>query len=60
MTVTFPKAFGWDTFAYTPGLQLRLEERFGRIFVDFPTVQRIPEDSNYWYKEPIAKGEIKY
>lgn len=30
-------------------------ERFGIVFVDFKTQERIPKDSAYWYKEWIEK-----
>ena len=29
-------------------------ERFGLVFVDFETQQRLPKDSFYWYKEVLA------
>lgn len=30
-------------------------KRFGIVFVDFPTLERIPKESFYWYRDFIAK-----
>lgn len=32
------------------------DERFGLVYVDFETQQRIPKDSAYWYKEVMEKN----
>lgn len=43
-----------DNFEWHQGYN----ERFGIIFVDFVTQQRIPKDSAYWYRDVIkANGE---
>lgn len=44
--------FQWtlmDNFEWATGYR----ERFGIVYVDYPTQQRIPKDSAYWYKEVI-------
>ena len=51
--------FQWsltDNFEWACGYR----ERFGLIFVDFPTCTRIPKDSFYWYQELIRTGRIAY
>jgi beta-glucosidase len=45
--------FHWsvmDNFEWAEGFK----ERFGLIYVDYPTQQRIPKDSAYWYRQVIA------
>ncbi len=45
--------FQWsimDNFEWAEGYK----ERFGLVFVDYPTQQRIPKDSAYWYRDTIA------
>lgn len=47
--------FQWaltDNFEWNNGYG----ERFGLIFIDYPTGQRIPKDSFHWYKKVIATG----
>jgi len=50
--------FQWsilDNFEWTEGYK----ERFGLIYVEYPTQKRILKDSAYWYKELIAsRGAI--
>jgi beta-glucosidase len=29
-------------------------KRFGIVYVDFPTLERVPKDSFYWYRDLIA------
>jgi beta-glucosidase len=46
--------FQWsliDNFEWAKGYN----DRFGLIYVDYETQQRIPKDSYYWYKEWIEK-----
>lgn len=35
-------------------------DRFGLVFVDYPTVTRIPKDSFYWYRELIRRGIVSF
>ncbi|MCX6030616.1 MAG: GH1 family beta-glucosidase [Chloroflexi bacterium] len=45
--------FHWsilDNFEWSEGYK----ERFGLVYVNYPTQQRIPKDSAYWYKQVIA------
>ena len=32
-------------------------ERFGLIYIDYPSQKRIPKDSYYWYSK-LIKGQI--
>ena len=43
-----------DNFEWASGY----DERFGIIYVDYPTLRRIPKDSAWWYKQVIeTNGE---
>lgn len=47
--------FQWsimDNFEWAEGYR----ERFGLVYVDYPTQQRIPKDSASWYKDVIASN----
>ena len=47
--------FHWsmmDNFEWTNGYK----ERFGLVYVDYPTQKRIPKDSFYWYQSVIREN----
>ncbi len=47
--------FHWtlmDNFEWAEGVK----ERFGLIYVDYPTQQRVLKDSGYWYRSVIASN----
>ena len=49
--------FHWsilDNFEWHSGYA----ERFGLVYVDYRTLERIPKDSYYWYKKLIETGEM--
>ena len=51
--------FHWsltDNFEWHSGYS----DRFGLIYVDYPTGTRTPKDSFHWYKEVIRSGTITY
>ncbi|MBQ8239068.1 MAG: beta-glucosidase [Oscillospiraceae bacterium] len=51
--------FQWsltDNFEWNAGYG----ERFGLIYIDYPTGQRIPKDSFYWYQNVIRNGTISF
>jgi beta-glucosidase len=29
-------------------------KRFGIVYIDFPTLERVPKDSFYWYRDLLA------
>ena len=46
-----------DNFEWSDGYS----ERFGIIYVDYPTLRRIPKDSAVWYKQLIeSNGSILF
>jgi beta-glucosidase len=47
--------FQWsimDNFEWAEGYK----ERFGLVYVDYPTQRRIPKDSAYWYQSVIESN----
>ncbi|MCP4423590.1 MAG: beta-glucosidase [Chloroflexi bacterium] len=43
-----------DNFEWAHGFK----QRFGLIWVDYETLERIPKDSAYWFKEVIAQNSV--
>ena len=39
-----------DNFEWAHGYS----KRFGIVYVDYPTLERVPKDSFYWYRDFIA------
>ena len=39
-----------DNFEWARGYAMR----FGIVYVDYPTLERVPKDSFYWYRDFIA------
>ena len=51
--------FQWaltDNFEWHSGYS----ERFGLVFIDYPTGRRIPKDSFHWYKNVIRSGNPEF
>lgn len=51
--------FHWaltDNFEWNNGYG----ERFGLVFMDYPTLSRIPKDSFRWYREVIQTGRVRF
>jgi beta-glucosidase len=42
-----------DNFEWSLGYS----KRFGIVYVDYPTLERVPKDSFYWYRDLIASRE---
>ena len=50
--------FQWaltDNFEWHSGYT----ERFGLVFIDYPTGRRLPKDSFYWYRDVIRAGKAE-
>ena len=51
--------FQWaltDNFEWNNGYG----ERFGLVYVDYPTGTRVPKDSFYWYRKVIRTGRADF
>jgi beta-glucosidase len=51
--------FHWslmDNFEWAQGYS----QRFGMVWIDYPTQQRIPKDSFQWYRAVIARNGLKF
>jgi beta-glucosidase len=44
-----------DNFEWAEGYS----KRFGIVYVDYPTLERVPKDSFYWYRERIRSGSLE-
>ena len=55
LTIDVRGYFLWsvmDNFEWSAGYS----QRFGMVYVDYPTQKRIVKDSGHWYKEVIASN----
>lgn len=34
--------------------------RFGLVYIDYPTLRRIPKDFFHWYREVIQIGTVRF
>jgi beta-glucosidase len=41
-----------DNFEWAHGYS----KRFGIVYIDYPTLERVPKDSFYWYRDYIASA----
>ena len=44
---------GWTALALS---EIGYSKRFGIVYVDYPTLARIPKSSFYWYRDFIASA----
>jgi beta-glucosidase len=44
-----------DNFEWAEGYG----QRFGIVYVDYPTLRRVPKDSALWYRDVIKNGELR-
>jgi beta-glucosidase len=42
-----------DNFEWAHGYS----KRFGLVYVDYPTLERVPKDSFGWYRDAIARAK---
>jgi beta-glucosidase len=44
-----------DNFEWSLGYS----KRFGLVYIDYPTLERVPKDSFYWYRDLIGSGRMQ-